>query len=122
MMMKLSDFDKQILLEAKAERTRLRHLQSELSDYALAKTLGLTESRINHYFENMRKSPMTMANAIDIANLIRIRRCPMAVIKKGTKWQVVEASKLTDSDRDSDGYIGTYIHTINAQQIFNDAR
>ena len=119
-MMKLDDFQKQILNQAKIERTRLRHLQNELSNYGLAKTLGLTESQINHYFT--RKVTMTMEKAIDIANLIRIRRCKMSVIRNGSKFVVVETSKLCESDLSDDVFIATYNDKVTAQQIFNDAR
>lgn len=118
--MKLSAFDKQILHEAKIERTRLRHLQSELSNYALAKTLGLTESQINHYFT--RKRTMTMEKAIDIANLIRIRRCPMSLFMIGDSFHVIETSGINDGDLNDDSYIATYNDKVTAQQIFNDAR
>jgi hypothetical protein len=81
--------------------------------------MGISESQIKRYFEKRDEVPVTLslARAMDIANLIRIRRCPMAVIKMGDKFDVVEASLIMG---EPPGYIGTYNHNVNAQQIFGD--
>jgi len=120
--MKLTDFEKQILHEAKIERTRLRHLQNELSDYGLAKTLGITIGQIKRHFEAKRKNRMSMSRAMDIANLIRIRKCPMSLFRVGLRWGVVETSELLDDDLMDDSFIATYNDKVTAQQIFNDCR
>jgi hypothetical protein len=118
-MMSLTYLQKKELNEAREERNRLRRLQYDLSNYALAKKMGIPEIQIKRYFEKRDEVPVTLslARAMDIANLIRIRRCPMAVIKTGDEFDVVDAASLTENPP---GYIGTYNHNVNAQTIFGD--
>ena len=119
--MRISDFDKQILLEAKAERKRLRPLLADLSDYALAKTLGIPIKQVSAEMTK-KPSPMTTSDAIDLANTIRRKNCVMALFKTKQGWLLTETSKLENDYSTLDGYIATYNNQINAQQILNDVR
>lgn len=119
--MKITAFEKQILLEAKAERKRLRHMLLDLSDYALSKTLGITIKQVAAEM-TIRQRPMTTHEAIDLANTIRRKNCVMALFKTKGGWSLTETSKLGNDYSSLDGYVATYNNQINAQQILNDAR
>lgn len=122
--MKIAEFDIKIIQQAKAERIRLRLIETELSNESLAKSLGYTVNQIKSVTEGRRyrKSGMSRFRAIEIANMIRLKKCPMSLFLSGKEWQLVETSLLVDDDVFHENFIATYNDKVTAQQIFNDAR
>lgn len=123
-MMKIAEFDIKLIQQAKAERIRLRLIETELSNESLAKSLGYTVNQIKSVTEGRRyrKSGMSRFRAIEIANMIRLKKCPMSLFLSGKEWQLVETSLLADDDVFHENFIATYNDKVTAQQIFNDAR